>query len=117
MKIRVKTQEDNYFIKLISILHNIPPFDALRPKELQLYAHLLTVNHRYRNIPFVERNRLIFSYETKIEIASKMGIKLVGVYGILSTLRSRKMIEKDSLIPKYILNKVPELIFIFEDEE
>jgi len=116
MKIRIKTQEDNYFIKLMLILNNIPPFDKLRPKELELYAHLLTVNHKYRNIPFKERNKLIFNYDTKIEIANKMGIKLTGVYNILSTLRSSKMIEEDSLIPKYAISKTNELIFIFDDE-
>ena len=117
MKIRVKTQEDNYFLKLLLILNNIPPFNHLRPQELELYAHLLTVNHKYRNIPFKERNRLIFTSDTKIDIASKMGVKIAGVYNILSTLRSQKIIGEDTLIPKYVLNKTKELTFIFDDEE
>ena len=117
MKVRVKTQEDTYFLKLLLILNNIPPFNKLRPKELQLYAYLLTANHKYRNIPFKERNTLIFSYDTKIEIANKMGIKLSGVYNLLSNLRAAKILESESLIPKRVLNKVNELIFIFEEEE
>jgi hypothetical protein len=116
MKIKIKTQEDNYFLKLMMILNNIPPFDKLRPKELELYAHLLTVNHKYRNIPFQERQLLIFNYETKITIANKMGIKLAGVYNILSSLKLQKIIGNDSLVPKYILNKAKELTFIFDEE-
>jgi hypothetical protein len=99
------------------ILNNIPPFNKLRPKELELYAHLLSVNHKYRNIPFKERNKLIFNYDTKIEIASEMGIKLSGVYNILSNLRLFKIIIGETLVPKYVLNKTKELTFIFDDED
>jgi|WetSurSiteA1Bulk_404760.scaffolds.fasta_scaffold43410_2 hypothetical protein len=117
MKIRIKTQESTYFLKLMMILNNIPPFNKLRPKELELYAHLLSVNHKYRNIPFKERNKLIFNYDTKIDIANLMGVKLSGVYNILSNLRLLKIIDGESLIPKYILSKEKELIFLFEDED
>jgi hypothetical protein len=78
MRIKIKTNDNNYFIKLLSIINNIPPFNKLRPKELELYAHLLTVNHKYRNIPFKERNTLLFNSDTKIEIASKMGMNYRG---------------------------------------
>ncbi len=117
MKIRIKTQEDTYFLKLMFILNNIPPFNKLRPQELELYAYLLTINYKFRSIPFKERNTLIFSYESKLEIAERMGIKLSGVYNILSSLRVLKIIEAESLIPKYVFNKVKELLFIFEDEQ
>ena len=117
MKIRIKTQEDTYFLKLLYILNNLPPFNKLRPKEIELYSHLLTINHKYRNVPFKERNTLIFSYESKVDIATKMSIKLSGVYNILSTLRNIKIIEGESLIPKYLLVKTPEVLFIFEDED
>lgn len=117
MKIKIKTRDDTYFLKLVSILSNISPLNKLRPKELELYAHLLTVNHKYRNIPFKERNTLIFNYDTKIDIANQMGIKLSGVYNMLSILRSIGIIEKESLIPKYILNKTTEIVFIFENED
>jgi hypothetical protein len=117
MKIRIKTREDTYFLKLLLILSNIPPFNRLRPKELELYAHLLSVNHKYRNIPFAERNKLIFNYDIKIEIANKMGIKVAGLYNIFSRLRNLKVIEEESLLPKYILNKSAELLIIFEEED
>ena len=117
MRIKIKTHENDYFLKLMSILHTIPPFNKLRPQELELYANLLTVNHKLRSIPFKERNVLIFSYDTKIEISNKMGIKLSGVYNLLSTLRSYKLLEKESLIAKYTLPKVSELVFLFEDED
>jgi hypothetical protein len=99
------------------ILNNIPPFNKLRPKELELYANLLSINYKYRNVPFKERNTLIFSYNSKLELAAKMSIKLSGIYNLLSTLRTLKLIESDSLIPKYILPKTQELTIIFEDED
>lgn len=117
MKIRIKTNDDTYFLKLLSILNNIPPFNKLRPKELELYANLLSVNHKYRNIPFKERNQLIFNYDTKMEISNKMGFKLSGVYNILTRLRKLNIIDDDSLIPKYVLGKTKELSFIFDEED
>ena len=117
MKIRIKTQESTYFLKLMLILHNIPPFNKLKPQELELYAHLLKVNHKYRNIPFKERNTLIFNYDTKVVIANDMGIKVSGVHNLLSVLRKYKIINSNNLVPKLIISKVPELTFIFEDEE
>jgi len=101
----------------MSILSNFPPFNKLRPKEIELYANLLDINHKYRNIPFKERNTLIFNYDTKIKIADNMGIKLSGIYNILSNLRSLKIIESESLLPKYVFNKTSEVIIIFEDED
>ena len=117
MKIRIKVNEDTYYIKLLYILNKIPPFNKLRPQELELYAHLLTVNHKYRSIPFKERNKLIFNYDTRLDISNKMGIKLTGVYNIMSILKNAGVIEQDSLIPKYVLNKSEEVTFIFEDED
>jgi len=117
MKIKIKVNNEDFFIKLLSILSNIPPFNKLRPKELELYSHLLTVNHKYRNIPFKERNKLIFTYDTKQEIASKMGIKITGVYNLVSSLKTLRIIEEESLIPKYILGKTNELLFVFEEDE
>lgn len=117
MKINIKVNENDYFIKLLSILNNIPPFDKLRPKELELYSHLLTINYKYRNIPFKERNTLIFNYDTKQELARKMRIKPTGVYNIMSNLRVLKIIENDSLIPKYTLGKTNTLTFVFSEDE
>lgn len=117
MKIKIKTREDTYFLKLMLILSNIPPFDRLRPKELILYSHLLNLNHKYRNIPFKERNKLIFNYDTKLELADKMKVKQIGINNMISVLRTTGLIEERALIPKYTLNKVKELTFVFEDEE
>ena len=117
MKVRIKTTDDTYFHKLLLILNNIPPFDKLRPQELELYSYLLSLNHKYRTIPFKERNKLIFNFETKTNIASAMSIKLSGVYNILSNLRTLKLLEEDSLIPKFVLNKTNELVFIFDEED
>ena len=117
MKIKIKVTEDNYFIKLMMILNNLPPFDRLRPQELILYSHLLRVNHKYRNIPLKERNKLIFNYEVKQDIASRMGIKSIGVYNIISRLKNLDLLDKDGLIPKYTLGKARELLFVFEEDE
>jgi hypothetical protein len=46
-----------------------------------------------------------------------MKIKPTGVYNIMSNLRVLKIIENDSLIPKYILGKTNTLTFVFSEDE
>lgn len=116
MKIRVKTSEDTYFLKILTILANIPPFNKLRNRELEVYSYLLLANHKYRNVPFRERNKLIFNHETRAMIAEKMSLKIDTVYNIISSLRKKKIIEEEGLIVKYILIKSPELTFYFDEE-
>jgi len=117
MKIKIKVNDDDYFIKFLSIISNIPPFNKLSPKEIEFYSHLLSVNHKYKNIPFKERNKLIFTYDTKQKIADKMGLKITGIYNLISCLKQNKIIEDNSLIPKYVLGKTNELTFVFEEDE
>jgi hypothetical protein len=116
MKIRVKYTEKDYFHKLLLIIYNIPPFTRLRPRELELYANLLSVNHKYRNIPFKERNKVIFSNEEKIIIATKMGIKLTNLYNMICKLRNIGIIGNEALLAKYTLPLTPSVTFLFEEE-
>jgi len=115
MKINVKVSDDTYFLKLLSILSSIPPFNKLRSRELETYAYLLEYNHRYRNIPFEERNKLIFDYDVKQSIATRMGVDIAAVRNYMSILRSHGVIGRDTMIPKYVLEKVGELVFVFKD--
>jgi hypothetical protein len=89
----------------------------MRPKELELYSHLLSLNYKYRNIPFKERNKLIFTYDVKRTIADKMDVKVTGIYNLISSLRNLKIIDDESLIPKYTLGKTDKLIFLFEEDD
>ena len=117
MKIRVSVKEREYFRKMIILLNDIPPFNKVRPKELQLYAELMELNHKHRYMPFDVRNKTIFDYQTRQDIAANMGIQVSGVYNLMKGLRKAGLITKNSLVPKYLLPKSKEVTFKFIEEE
>jgi len=116
MKLKIVVDEYNYFRKLLALLNDIPPFNKVRPKELELYALLMFYNHKYRKLPFIERNIQIFNYEVRKQMAKELNIKVSGIYNLMKGLRQAGIIRKNFLIPKYILPKTKFLTFLFVTE-
>ena len=117
MKLKIIVDEYNYFHKLLALLNDIPPFNKVRPKELELYALLMYYNYKYRKLPFEERNIQIFNYKQRLKMAKELNIKVSGVYNLMKGLRQAGIINKNLLIAKYILPKTKSLIFSFVEEE
>lgn len=116
MRINIPVTDENYFLKVLTLLNDIPPFNKLRPRELELYSHLLRLNHKYRKIPVDQRNHLIFNFGSRIEIAQMMGVKMAGLYNLIRGLINHGIIKKGELIPKYTFLKPSMIIFNFTDE-
>lgn len=116
MNIQISVEKGTYFRKLLTLLNDIPPFNQVRPKELHLYALLLEINHKYRKIPLPERNKLIFNYDIRTTLGEQLKVKPSGIYNLMKGLRQAGIIEKDKLVPKYIIPREKKVIFIFEDE-
>lgn len=117
MKLKIIVDEESYFKKLLSLLSNIPPFNSIRPKELELYSLILYYNHKYRKLPFEERNQLIFNYDIRMQMAKRIGIKVSGVYNLMRGLREAGIIKRNLLISKYIIPKTKSLTFLFVEDE
>jgi hypothetical protein len=117
MKIRIGVKDGEYFLKLLYILYNVPPFNSLRKVDLIILSELYEHNYKFRSIPVVQRNILVFSFETKKEIMTKHKITQANFYNSLSRLRKLNIIIDNTLAPKYVLWKHKEVNFIFEDEE
>jgi hypothetical protein len=113
MKLKIVVDEYNYFKKLLALLNNIPPFNKIRPKELELYALLMYYNHKYRKLPFEDRNIRIFHNKSKKQMAEELNIEVSGVYNLMKGLRDAGIIKSNLLIAKYILPKTKSLIFSF----
>ena len=116
MKLKIVVDEYNYFKKLLALLSSIPPFNKIRPKELELYALLMYYNHKYRRLPFKERNVNIFHHESKKQMAEELNIEVSGVYNLMKGLRDAGIIKSNLLMAKYILPKTKLLIFSFVNE-
>lgn len=122
MKIMVRASEEDYFYKLLTLLNNIPPFSKSRPKELELYGHLLRYYHNYRKAEFEDINHVIFgntatARKIKIDISRRMGIPMSSYYTLLMGLRKHGIIRKKGFNIKYVLPKVKTLTFVFKTDE
>ncbi len=117
MNINVSVDESNYFHKLLILLNDIPPFSKIRPRELELYAHILDYYHAHSRMPLKEINNLVFSTDFREELAERIGIEVSGVYNLMKGLRKAGIVEKDKLIPKYIIPKTKTLTFNFVSED
>jgi len=121
MKLKVQIKENEYFIKLLSFLNNIPPFNELTKQELHVLAALLELNYKYRKVPFLERSKLLFSTASRKVIVKMLDIHYNNLYNLLQRLRSKGFIQMDKgqiiLNPKYALDKTATLTVLFEDEE
>ena len=113
-KFSVPTTPENKYIKLLEILKLIPPFNNLRPRERQVYAELLYYHDKYKELKDEDRNRLIFDYATREDIAEKYGISKDVVYNVMKELKQKGVITGKEICAKYILPEVKSISFIFK---
>lgn len=117
LNIKIQTDEDEYFKKLLIILGILNPFNKLSALEKDIYAELLLLNHQHRKIAFDDRNKLIFNKENKEIISRRLDISMSRVDLALSKFRKVGLIVDKELVPKYIISKVKQVIFSFSEDE
>lgn len=111
MKLNIPVTEDNKYYSILRILKFIKPFSELRNRELQVFAELLTVYNKYRNLPESDRNKLTFDYDVRVAIADKYDISIDGVYNIMMSLRKKGLIESKSIKAPYNIGDINEITF------
>jgi hypothetical protein len=120
MEIKLKQEEHNKYLAVLQILANITspkikPFCDLRNRELEVFAILLYFyNDKYKHIPEPERNQLIFSYDARVEVSTRLGnLGMDTVYNLFADLRKKGVITKRNINPKYIIPNMEELTIKF----
>lgn len=113
--IRIKLDEENYFEHVIRILKAVPPFDSLRGKELEVYSRLLFYYNKLQNngIDAEEINQQLFGYDIRRIIQEELNISDAGYRNLLTALRSKKIINMDSLKKQFIVNYSEDIQFQF----
>ena len=101
------TTESKFFRQYLELLN---PLLRLRGKELDVLAELLYHNHKLIDIPLEHRWKLIFDYDTKMEIRSKLQLSDASMNNNLSALRKKGVIENNKVNPNYVV--LPENKFI-----
>jgi hypothetical protein len=112
MEISLNGKEYKKYLITLRILSSlkepeIKPFSELRNRELEVLAILMWMyNERYANIPEEDRNKLIFSYDGRIQISTMLGdISVEIVYNIMMSLRKKNIIDKREFNKKYLIKK------------
>lgn len=79
-----------------------PPFNELRPKELDVLAELYLYNDKYQNVELTDRWKLIMHYDTKMQIKDKLGLSDANFNNILSSLKKRKLLIEKKIPNNYL---------------
>jgi hypothetical protein len=101
MVIKINTDNRKYFRQALEIIKTIPPLNTLRNKELDILAELLYFNDKYSNIPEELRWKIVFDYDTKMEIIKYLSINEVDINNILTSLRKKGIIKGRTVVNTY----------------
>jgi len=107
----------NKFYILLSILKFIPPYSKLAKREREVLAELYYYNDKLSYIEEDKRMKLVFDYDTRSEIAVKLGVSTDSIYNIVSSLKRKGLVENRNFVKKYVLNDVDNLVFEFTKKE
>lgn len=97
----VDTNPEKYFHQLVEILKIFPPFNSLRKRQREAFAEILYQFYVFRSEGEDIRERLVFDYKTKEEIANKLGISKANLYNIYKELRQFNLLTKDGINSKF----------------
>ena len=114
----VDTNPEKYFHQLIEILKVFPPFSQLRKRQREVFAEILYEFYLVREESERVKERLVFDYKTKENIASRLNISKGNLYNIYKELRQLKLLTKNGINPKfrYEYLQVGEITFRFRDQ-
>ena len=114
----VDTNPEKYFHQVIEILKIFPPFNQLRKRQREAFAEVLYQFHIYRNEGEDVRERLVFDYKTKEEIATRLGISKGNLYNIYKELRQLNLLTKDGINEKFQIGymQYPGITFKFSEK-
>lgn len=109
--IPIHTTKGKFYRQYLEVVKVFPPFNTLRGKELSVLSELFRLNNEYSNIDSSIRWKVIFQYDTKIQMKNKLGISDANFNNILTSLRSKGLIVKNRVPDKYLFTIEEEFKF------
>lgn len=117
MQIPVKTTKNKFFRQYVELMN---PVLRLRKRDLDVLSELLYYNDKLKDIKSKDRWNLIFNYDNKVEISSKLKMSKETFATHLTELRRKniivdnKVVDMLCIIPKN--NFDVQYRFIIKDE-
>jgi len=100
-KVTIATSENKFYRQYLEILN---PIIKLRGKELDVLAELLYHNNRLKEIPYKHRWKLIFDYDTKSDIRTKLKLSEASLNNNLSALRKKRIIVENEVLKNFLVS-------------
>lgn len=114
----VETNPEIYFHQVVEILKIFPPFNQLRKRQREAFAEILYQFYVYREETESSRERLVFDYKTKEEIATRLNISKGNLYNIYKELRQLNLLTKDGINKNFKIGymQYPAITFKFSEK-
>ena len=118
MKIPVPTTNRKFFRQSLEILKIIPPLNTLRARELDVLSEFLYWNYHYKHLPKDDRWKIIFDYETKLQMREYISIDEQQFNNCMTSLRKKNVMKKRAIENTYGINpETPSITFEFKLNE
>jgi len=120
MVYKVGTDKQRYYHQVLKLLRNFSPFNKLVDRELELLAELLSQREKIieQNVTDpILREAILFSYEKKQEIYTKLGMSDASFRNALSGLRKKGFLNKHTIILPVSLPYLTEVIVSFVEPQ
>ena len=94
MNIKIPTTPRRYFRQVLEIIKPIPPLNTLRNKELDVLAEFLYYNYKYAKLDKDVRSKVLFDYDTKLEMREHLNMDEQSFNNHLTSLRKKNILSK-----------------------
>lgn len=111
--LKIQLQKDNYFLRLLELFSLFKPFSILTKREREALAILLEENYKRLDIPYEDRMKIIFNYETRRDIADRMKVSVFNLNNLYKGLRTKGFIDLYSINKKYLFTPETHNEFLF----
>lgn len=114
--LRIEINKEDFFVKYLIVVNSIL---NLGDQQLRIFAYLLYINDKHRNLPLEERERLLFSPNTKKQLQKKVNISKASLENYFTKLRNKGFIKGRIINPVYDISyeEHKDLLFSFRLKE
>lgn len=100
----INTTRYKFFRQFLELIKSIPPFNKLRPKELDVLAEIMYQNDRYSDLEPKIRQKIIFDTKTREDIRNGLNMTKESFNNNLSILRKHGVLSKENELMPFLRN-------------
>lgn len=108
--ISINTKDSKFYRQYLEVISSIRPISQLTNRERDVLSELLKMNNKLKGISEVNKSKIIFDYDSKMEMISNLGdMSYYSFNNALAKLKKVGLVSRD--------NKLKESVLIYPDKE